>query len=238
MTRTSKAVFATVLTLALTWATGCAVEDAPIGYYSDSAPAGDNVGTSENGLVGPGSVDTPGQSGTFVDEPGSTGIVNPDLSTVDVRAEFGNPAPAERVGTIDPDSDKSLTAGDGTTELPAVGNYIFESVEIAGVAGVVHHDSSSDGATWIGSLKLDALNQYRLVAHQVSSTGTFERSIEYVGLYQARTDNIDFADESGRALFRMGYSMYSTDGRLFLNHDAKHGQAEAGDIVGIVARHL
>ena len=227
MKRTNKAIFVSVLTLALTWATGCAVEDAPMGYYIDKSPTGDNVGVSEDELRAPPAVEAIDWETPAIDLSGAATLAKPvpstTLSQIDTRPEVGEQAPSQGTGPIDPSSAKRLAFHKQDAEQPPVGNYIFESVEIASVAGVDHHDSNSSGETWIGSLKLDSMYQYRLVAHHISESGTFERSVEYTGLYLVREETIDFADESGRALFRMQYSMYSAEDRLFLSHDSKHG---------------
>ena len=143
-----------------------------------------------------------------------------------------------KFGDVDSPAVKDLLAAADGPELPEAGNYIFEKVTVAGVAGAEVHDASATTDTWIGTLKLDSMYRYRLVAHFVSSENGYEQTIEYEGLYQARPDFIDFADKQGRALFRMDYSVYSTNDTIYLSHNNKYGQAESGDIVGIVARKL
>jgi hypothetical protein len=133
---------------------------------------------------------------------------------------------------------EGLAKSGNSESLPEIGNYIFEQVSIAGAAGAQVYDSNEEGNTWIGALKLDSMYRYRIVAHYVTSEGTFDRSVVFEGLYQVRPGYIDFADERGRALFRMDYHMYRTGGTLYLNHDAEYGAAQDGDIVGLVARHL
>ena len=238
----NKNVFVAVLASTLALSTGCAVEDAPMGYYIDKSPSADNVGVAEGELNTPKAVSDLTWETPSIDlsdlENSSKPVRTTTLEQVDTSVAVESHGNSQDAGPIDPSSAKRLAFHKQDTEQPPVGNYLFESVEIAGVAGVEHHDSNGSGETWIGSLKMDSMHQYRLVAHHISEAGAFERSVEFVGLYLVREDTIDFADESGRALFRMEYSMYSTEGRLFLNHDSKHGQAESGDIVGIVARHL
>jgi hypothetical protein len=121
--------------------------------------------------------------------------------------------------------------------LPRVGNYAFQQMAMAGHDGVHTYRADAPGDTWIGTLKLDSANEYVLDARHVVD-GRFERTIQFKGMYRVAGGFIDFADDRGRFLFRMSYSLHRVTDTLYLSHDDNMGQAEEGEIVSIVARHI
>lgn len=153
----------------------------------------------------------------------------------DGAQDYGQPADVQRADDANFEQLGAYRAE--APAMPAIGNYVFESMHMAQPGGVEGFRADAEGDTWVGSLKLDLANEFVMDARHVVD-GQFERSVQFSGMYRVAGGYIDFADDRGRFMFRMSYHMHRASGRLYLRHDDRMAPAEDGQIVGIVARHL
>ena len=216
----TKVLFVTI-TVAMI-ATGCVAEDEASTSFDTNANALESL---------------PGLPDIVVGEQPGNGVVR--TTTMQRRNAIANVNPAEEIVTVtapDLTGHKALANVEKDPETALPGSYLFESVEIRDGKGSRHYDSNAPGETWIGSLKLDNNDTYKLVAQRVAGGSGTEEMVKFEGNYKIRNRSIDFVDYDGAIQFRMDYTVFSTDDLIFLTHSAKYGEAKDGDIVGIVAK--